>query len=361
MDHVSPDHTRLHLADVARAALCAKDITNPDKFRGVVVVELHADGTFHLHGCFTVDWYLAISSIIEKARAADEEIRGWRVLPEVTHKRFRRAGVSEPRFVVCQVRMPNTGTKWHLNVATAHVYAPESAEVQKGKKRPNEFKSSWKFNDMVAYLLAPSKEKTVDATPLFVNCDPDTIFLDPELCQPHSLLDLTRTARLLKRNSISADDALEELVLRSGSETKHMQHLQVALKAYGLQSIAQIVHFLPIALASGALDSARPFQRWVCQYLETSFVGEANGLWITGPPGFGKTTLMKLFLIRYPGVVCFAQLRGSTSVYDRNVLMHYDQTRHRILIFNDVKPAGHLQVWPDPFLALLREVTDGLR
>jgi len=361
MDHVAPSHTRQDLANVAIAALRAKGVTDPDVFKGVAVSEPHADGSLHLHGCFAANWYLSIPAIIELARGADLETRGWKVEPDVAYKRFKRNSTLGPKIVTLRTQVPNTGVKWHLNVATAHVYAPDSKEVKSGKKQANHFKSSWKFNDMVQYLLCPSKDKIVDPSPLFINCDADDILLDETLCQPHTLLDLVRKARLLKRDSVPPDEAIEYLVLRSGSESKHVQHLQVALKAYTLQPPEQDVHFLPDALSTGAVDAAKPLQRWVCRFLETSFVGEANGLWITGPPGYGKTTLMKMLYVRYPGAVCFATLRGSNNVYDRTALGHYDPKRHRILIFNDVKPSGDSAKWPETFLQTLREVTDGVR
>ena len=360
MDHVAPHHSREMLADIALSAFGAQDCTDPHEFKGVVVKETHSDGTDHLHGCFTYDWYVSIGKLLDDARAADLVARGWKELPEMQSKRFRVGGGGQRRFVTRSVPTPRTGVRWHFNVLFSHVYAPQSKEVQQGKKRSNDFKSPWRFNDMVEYLLNASKDKVLDNDPLFINCDAGSILLDPAMCEPNSLIDLTRRARLLKRNSVTSADALEDLVLRCGTESRHIQNLQVAIKAYDLQCGAPPVVFMPSSLADGSIEGAKPLQRWVCRFLESDYIGEANGLWISGAPGYGKTTLMKLLQIRYPDAVCAASLRGASNSYDRTSLAHYSADTHRIVIFNDVKPVDSVsQKWSPQFFHLLREITDG--
>ena len=93
-----------------------------------------------------------------------------------------------------------------------------------------------------------------------------------------------------------------------------------------------------------------PAQRW----LESGPVCEADGLWIKGGPGFGKTTAMKLLCLRYPGQVYFAAVRAAIDDYDRTSFNGY-RPEHSIVVFNDVKlkPKSRL-------FSTLREATDGL-
>ena len=63
---------------------------------------------------------------------------------------------------------------------------------------------------------------------------------------------------------------------------------------------------------------------------------EANGLWIKGKPGSGKSTTFKLLLERYPGQVFPLKKRASSDFYDTTALLGYNN-RHKVVLLNDLK------------------------
>ena len=84
------------------------------------------------------------------------------------------------------------------------------------------------------------------------------------------------------------------------------------------ESIPQAVpEFMPDGLADGRLEAAKPFQIFLCRFLEDGPVAEANGLYIQGEPGIGKTTSQKLLYIRYPGQVFEAPSFAERSEMER--------------------------------------------
>jgi hypothetical protein len=171
MDHVAPQHSRDVVAKLAMTAFLASGAEDRDVFRGVVVQETHADGSLHLHGCFWSCFYMSQRTVFTRAREADKRYRGWREQPELVTSNVRFGGKGRGRVRERLAPKPGTGVPWHLNVAFWHTHDPNSKAVLSGKKEAGTFKAQWKFNDMVRYVLEPAKDKKVDETPLFVNCD----------------------------------------------------------------------------------------------------------------------------------------------------------------------------------------------
>lgn len=79
--------------------------------------------------------------------------------------------------------------------------------------------------------------------------------------------------------------------------------MQNIIQAYDEHMPPSKQEFMPEGLADGSLESAKPFQKFLCCFLEDGPVTEANGLYIQGEPGIGKTTAQKLLFARYPGQV----------------------------------------------------------
>jgi hypothetical protein len=195
-------------------------------------------------------------------------------------------------------------------------------------------------------------------------CYEDTIYLDEARSTPLDILGLTSRARQLKRSGTLKEDALEDLARYCGADASNLPH---AVLAFESQRVDRLLAFLPATLATGELTDASPMQRFVCQWLEAGPICEAHGLWVSGPPGMGKTTMAKLLFARYGDQVYDAAVRGATDSYDRTSLCQYHDSQHRILLLNDVKPSACKRLrtgdagyfWPDKFVKLLREVTDG--
>jgi len=186
-----------------------------------------------------------------------------------------------------------------------------------------------------------------------VNCSEADIHLEDTGSQVLSLLDLTIKARALRRSDSRTDDAMEELA--KYADPSRSGHLSHAVQTFHAQKRPLTVAYMPAGMQSGGLDGANPLQILLCRWLESGPVCEADGLWIQGGPGFGKTTAMKLLCLRYPGQIYFAAVRAVSNDYDRTAFNGY-RPEHRVVVFNDVK----LKKPNSTLFSTLREATDGL-
>ena len=157
---------------------------------------------------------------------------------------------------------------------------------------------------------------------------------------------MAQVARKRKADGVDRADALEELA-RVGSR-KNAWGLRLATDAFDEQDSRVDIEYLPPALASGNLEGATAVQRFICQWIESSPVAEADGLWCQGHAGIGKTTLLKLLYLRYPGQVFDCSRRASKGVYDSTSIMGY--RRQPIVVINDLKGKRGRDgewVWPE--------------
>ena len=364
MDHIVGEaHVREHMAAVAMEAYAQNGCADGELIRGVVVLEPHAEtGGHHLHCAIWCGRYHKRKDVLDRARAADARVRGWKRAPEYEEVKVHMGGKGAGRYELKQKEKEGTGLRFHLNLAHDRRYAESDAAVKKGSKKANEFKCRWDFNEMVDYLLAPAKEKVIDEAPLFINCDADSIFVAEEE-DANFALELTRYAREMKAEGVNRGEARERLADKAGCRKDCGWMVSHAMGAYNDSHTNVIVEYLPEAIQDGDLATARQLQLFVCLFLEDGPCREGCGLWLQSPAGTGKTTIAKLLEVRYPNQVYFGLERGATGSHDRTSLQDYDFGRHRIMVFNDVKGktnATGKAFFPRATHKLFREITDGV-
>ena len=326
MDHASDALSREDVAKILQKALGDNGhLPGQEEVRAVVVEET-SDSNRHFHTVFTCRTHRDPRGLLAKLRKVDGQERG--------------AGPD--------------GKPHHLSVQWHHVYAPNDAEVQAGKKAAGAFKSLFPYAAMVKYVLEPSKNKAVDAEPLFINCTRETAADGFAEVERMSATDVVRAARALKRSRVEEGQALEEIVEGAGRATSWAVY--PALQAFRATEPDTAVAFLPEGMGGGALDGCRPWQLAFFRWLEEGPITDATGLWLVAPPGSGKTTLMKLCVARYGGDTYFAKERAATNSFDATALIGYE--KQKLVVFNDVK-ASASGAWPHQFMRLLREITDG--
>ena len=362
MDHIdSAIHTRELIAKVAKAAFGVRaGSSDLDEIRGVAVRERHeVTGGFHLHCAVLCGKYHAPKSIRERARKADDRLRGLKEQPEM--EPVRRGGKGSGRWEEKEKR--GTGARWHLNVQFNHSHAESDKEVKAGKKKPGDYKCAYPFNEMVKYLLQPKKQKDLDASPLFINCSEHTIYHEDKQVDEPSHASLVAEARALKREGVMEAEAQQMLAEKCGGGPDTSGKLFYAMQAYRAEPRLRAPGYLPLKLREGDLLNARVLQIVVCRWLEDGPCREGCGLWLQCPPAAGKTTTQKLLQIRYPGQVYVAPGRAALGGFDETSLQNYDDLQHRIVWFNDLKPKkrnrdGRTDLG-ETLHRLLRQLTDG--
>ena len=322
MDYVAPVHaSRQVIADVAQAAF------GPDECAGIFVIETHKDGSKHLQGAVRCPTYKDPRTVVQAGRAKDEELRGKK----------------------------EDGTSWHLNFVFSHVYSPACKAVKDGRKKAGAFKSRWKFNDMVEYFIYPAKDKEIDETPYFLNCDEATIYRDA----PETFLDLIQLAKAMKGRGCTELAAMEELAKYISKGNNWI--FDKAMKAFHAAPGPNKVAFVPVGLEHGSLEAAEDFQIGICRWIENTPVKDADGLWVKMKAGMGKTTSMKSVLERYGDQIYVLRKRGAQQTYDETGLMRY--RGELVILINDLK--GRIvgrdsrMVWPDCVRSLLLALVDG--
>ena len=85
-DYTGATHTREHLEELGRAAFCAFNEADPEKFRGVAVKESHKDGSSHLQAAWLAGCYYDTRGILKRVRELDMQKRGWKTEPEREEK-----------------------------------------------------------------------------------------------------------------------------------------------------------------------------------------------------------------------------------------------------------------------------------
>ena len=363
MDHIDDClHTREVLREVMQQAFGLKDCRECDQIRGIAVREPHATtGGYHLQGAVLCGKYHGPRAILDRARRADQQERGFKREPEWEQKEVRAGGKGRGRQRSRNERKEGTGEAWHLNLLFCHEYAAGDKEVLAGKKKAGTKRAAWCFNDMVTYLTEPSKDKEVDEEPLWINCTADTVWRDePEAIAALPVPDLVQYARSLKAQGVREGDAHQ--LVASKSPGQHVSEMSYAMHAYRSSETEAPAVYVPEVLREGHLLGARPIQIMVCSWLEDGPCREACGLYLQGPPRAGKTTLAKLLEVRYPKQVYIAEERAADGGFDRTALMQYDSNVHRIIWFNDIKgktaPGGRT-IFPRRMDQLFREITDG--
>ena len=180
---------------IARAAFKCEGISDPDWFKGVAVKEKHSDQLgCHLHGVYWCKSYFDPRGVIDRARAKDQAIRGWKEAPQTYEEEIRRGGRGEGRRMTVTKTVAGTGVRWHLFIATAHVYTETDTLVVAGKKKVGAFKAKSTHDEWCSYVMHPSPSKpVVDSEPLFANCHPDEVRLQAE--RDVSALEMVQAAR----------------------------------------------------------------------------------------------------------------------------------------------------------------------
>ena len=221
-----------------------------------------------------------------------------------------------------------------------------------------------RFNKMVEYVLCPAKDKTIDPEPLFYNCTVDDIMLSgsdekPALAQNQlNFHDIVMEVHQLAKDGVPKDEVY--LHISQIVQKKDAWMLMHVMATYDSTSAVALPAYIPAELDDGSLDNALPFQRAACTWLERGPVREADGLWIKAPQGSGKTLLLKLLQLRYPGQIFPAAIRGSKGGYDATSVIKY---KHEpVIFFNSLKPKKVYSemVWSIDLLEILESMTDGL-
>lgn len=343
--HAAPCHTRADAEFIARSAFFALDKTDPKDFQGVAVQEQHADGSKHFHVAVWCGRYFPPAGIIRQARAANYARRGLRPpTPEVPPD-----GLGDPP---ADQETARPDVPWHLNVLFNHVYTKDTPKHKRG-----EFKARWPVAQMFAYLLDPIKDKVIDSEPLYINCTADTIPLDTAHTESTGA-SLVEAALALASTAIPRADTI--LAIAKMVTSSNRWAFQAAMAAYDCFSPSPTMGFVPRGLELGELNAAASWQVFVCAALEHTPVCEGDGFWICGPPGLGKTTILKLLYSRYPGQVSMLTKRASNANYDDTSVINYNG--QPLLVINDPQPTRKKsgeEVWPETFLEILRRLTDG--
>ena len=219
---------------------------------------------------------------------------------------------------------------------------------------------------MVNYLVDPTKDKVIDSNPRFINCDAETVFFvsdaddrkakgKDEKLDAH---DLTALAVRLKRQGTAEDEVCVVL----SQQAAHGWHITHAMRGYMAAEPKLKSAYLPEGMEKGELDNATPYQKLVCGWLENSPICEANGLYIVGDPGIGKTTLQKLIMNRYGEQVYVARERGARGEYDLTGLGDFRDEQHKIIMINDLKGKENVKgerSWQPSLIRFLMKLTDG--
>ena len=142
-DHVSPEFTKSHMHLIMEGAWKQGKGDQPDDIRGVVVEELHKDGSRHIHGAVLADKYMPPATLISQAREADVRIRGHRVPADKVRHEVLAGGKGRGRKREIVRDVPGTGVPWHLNLLFHHQYQLSDKQVKAGMKAANSYKSAW--------------------------------------------------------------------------------------------------------------------------------------------------------------------------------------------------------------------------
>ncbi len=283
-DHVDQGHTKEMLTHAAREAFhIDPDDDDPEHFKGVAVEEVHEDGSLHIHVACVSELYHTPRCFLDRGRAADERIRGWKEKPEYKTVEVGKGGKAGHR-AERNVPLPGTGQKWHFNILFHHVYMASDSSVINGYKQAGGFAGPWPYNEMVDYLLNPVKEKHVDPEPFFINCTADTVHLDESELQPKTskttktFFELVRESRSLTEAGVMKGDMIEQL-----SETVTKENagfMPFVMQASDATEPLPVYAFVPDSLKEGRLETAKHFQVLVCEWIENGPVTEAGGLFI---------------------------------------------------------------------------------
>jgi hypothetical protein len=115
--------------------------------------------------------------------------------------------------------------------------------------------------------------------------------------------------------------------------------------------------FMPASLVSGSIQGLLHAQLAILMWLEDTEVAEGTGLWIHGPSGFGKTTVMKVLHCRYGKQIFILNKRAAIQGYDDTSLMGYHD--EPVLIMDDAKRPQKADAWPDQFIDCIKALTNG--
>ena len=255
--------------------------------------------------------------------------------------------------------MAGTGEQFRRSIRFAHCYEVGDPQVEQGSKSAGQFKSKCAHNAYVQYLMNPSSDKEVDTSPSFINCTDETVYLPKKT--DASPTEIVQMARQLKRKGTPTAEAMETLADVTGRGTPWA--LNLAVRAFEAQQSEPECAFMPPTLALGDLSEASVFQKVLCQWIEAGPVEEADGRWLVGTPGIGKTTALKILLKRHPGQTFIAYKRAATGLYDETSLVGY--RNEPVVIINDLKGRWKRRdgkpehIWPDSTLTCLKNSTDG--
>jgi hypothetical protein len=377
MSRVADDLSRETVAMIGMHALghtpAEKD---PKKIKGAVYFEvgsLHeedGDENEHMAVILLNGNHVYNNTVFNRFRNKDLAVRGWRDQPEweeVEKKNGKRTYTEK-------IPKEGTGTRWHLQIQAAHLWHAEDAEVKAGgPKAPQAGAKKWDqpWNDMVSYFQEPKSGKEIDSTPFYINCTKDTIWEEdlmadsmlesvPPLALPKNVAELVRYAADLKRVGIPKVKALEYIGQRIGKSNNWMWN--PATQAFNAAKPMLKVGFLPKGMEEGAIiPGIKKAQLEILRWIEGSGLKDCQFLWIQAESGFGKTTVFKLIVVRYPDNVYIARKRASKGVYDDTAVLDYED--EKIILFNDLVPEekGNFGAfkWPWCTIQLLKTICDG--
>lgn len=142
-DHVAESMTKDMMIEIVKKTWY-DDVGDGDiHVRCVVVHEVHADGSKHFHAVSLADHFRAPKSIIQRAREADLEVRGYKVPPSMRFRDVHAGGKGRGHQRKVSEKIAGTGVMWHLNVLFHHEYVDSDPEVKKGTRHAHEYKSAW--------------------------------------------------------------------------------------------------------------------------------------------------------------------------------------------------------------------------
>ena len=286
---IRPSHTREDLAFVAKAMWGMAQETDPDMVKGVVVQETHADGSLHLQGAVLCGLYFTPARVNRQALAADLERRGWKTEPEMEEVTIKRGGKGKGRTEKVLKPKKGSGERFHFNLLFNHVYGEDTHNKPAGS-----FKSHWPYNAMVDYLLAPVKNKEVDATPLFINCSRETVYYEEEQAPSMSLHELLDKAKQMKADGADRNDLFTYAAQFISKGNSWMW--QPMKQAYDAAPSPNVCTFLPRSMEKGSLEEADPFQIYCCTCVERGPVSEGEAYWIQVHAGGGAIRFVSLCL-----------------------------------------------------------------
>ena len=159
-DHIGEHVTREYIANVAAAGFDCELDGGQSNVRGVAVIE-KSNGNIHGHVAIRCDDYHDPRTIIRRCRQYDVQHR-----PSNESAGQAQSKASEMQDAT-EGKHANID-RMHMNISFCHVYNENDAQVKSGKKKAGHQKAKWKFNDQVAYLLMPVKNKEIDCTPFFL-------------------------------------------------------------------------------------------------------------------------------------------------------------------------------------------------